>query len=88
MEAIHYRGMMGEGVKRQGEATGNRSNDPQTINSPFPIGISFLKQRSTISFGHRGECRMKRGRGDEQRGGERFSKGGELEVIRLRRVQL
>lgn len=48
METIHYCGVMGEGVKRQGEATGNRSNDPQTINSPFPIGISFLKQRSTI----------------------------------------
>lgn len=31
---------------------------------------------------------MKRGLGDEQGGGERISKGGELEMIRLRRVQL
>lgn len=38
---------VGEGAE-SAEPTGNQGSDPQTINSSFPIGISFLKQRSTM----------------------------------------
>lgn len=50
--ALTTRGLV-EGGAESAEATGNQSNDLQTINSHFPIGISFLKQRSTM-LGHQG----------------------------------
>lgn len=38
-------GTVGEGMESGDETTGNHCNDLQTINSSFPNGISFLKQK-------------------------------------------